>query len=105
MRFMTSPARALFAVSLVVTSLIVSSSRPASSAAAVWPAPTGALVWTVAQPMPTPRAGLGVTTAGSGTLYAVGGTDTNGANLTVTEAYDPVANVWSRKADLPTGRF
>ena len=63
-------------------------------------------VWTTKAPMPTGRVGVGVA-ASNGRLYAFGGRAQTGPNtpaLAVVEEYDPLSNVWSRRADMPTAR-
>jgi N-acetylneuraminic acid mutarotase len=54
--------------------------------------------------MPTPRQDFAVSSAG-GKVYVIGGSTapyTNGASLQVVEAYDPAANSWSSKPQIPT---
>ena len=56
-------------------------------------------IWTTKAPMPTPRAPA--IAAVNGVIYAIGGVTTNGAPLSVVEAYDPASDTWSSKASLP----
>ena len=51
--------------------------------------------WSPRNPMPTPRAYLGVGVI-NGLVYAVGGD--NEGRLATLEAYDPVADSWSARA-------
>src|ERR1700682_1650010 len=54
--------------------------------------------------MPTPRQDFAVASAG-GRVYVIGGSTapyTNGASLQVVEAYDPSADSWSSKPQIPT---
>ena len=55
--------------------------------------------WSEKAPMPTPRASAIATV--NGVIYAIGGVTTNGAPLSVVEAYDPARDTWSSKASLP----
>ncbi|WP_375438363.1 malectin domain-containing carbohydrate-binding protein [uncultured Hymenobacter sp.] len=62
--------------------------------------------WRVAAPLPLPRCHLGGATLG-GKLYALGGQ--HGHNISVNNTalvheYDPLADTWTRRADLPTIR-
>ncbi len=52
-------------------------------------------------PMPSARTAFGVA-AIDGIIYVVGGT--NGPELNLVEAYDPVSNTWETKASMPTAR-
>jgi N-acetylneuraminic acid mutarotase len=65
-------------------------------------------LWTAKSPMPTARGGLAVGVVG-GKVYAIGGYYYDKANhnnhyLTTVEEYDPIADVWTTKAPMPTGR-
>ena len=53
--------------------------------------------------MPTARLFLAAAEVG-GKIYAIGGNDDNGVNLSVVEEYDPASNTWATKAPMPTGR-
>ena len=63
--------------------------------------------WTEKAPMPTPRSWLS-TSVVDGIIYAIGGTPGGGANTwertSAVEAYDPVADKWTVKADMPDTR-
>ena len=54
--------------------------------------------------MPTARLGL-ATCAIDGIIYAIGGASKASYPLTVVEAYNPVTNEWTKKADMPTDRY
>jgi serine/threonine-protein kinase PknK len=58
--------------------------------------------WTLGAEMPTPRQRLGAASDGE-LVYAVGGTD-GASDLATIEAYDPVANSWTRLPDLSEAR-
>jgi N-acetylneuraminic acid mutarotase len=69
--------------------------------------------WRSRASMPTPRFRLAAA-AVSGKILAAGGTSTEGPYTSdvlpslysaVLEEYDPVADTWSRRADMPTPRF
>lgn len=65
--------------------------------------------WTARLPMPTARVNLGVCSF-NGTIYAIGGQIGDlerpqyAQYLNVCEAYNPVANTWSTRASMPSGR-
>jgi N-acetylneuraminic acid mutarotase len=40
-----------------------------------------------------------------GIIYAIGGASKVRYSLTTVEAYDPLTNTWTKKADMPTARF
>jgi N-acetylneuraminic acid mutarotase len=40
-----------------------------------------------------------------GIIYAIGGKDGNNNRLNSVEAYDPVANTWTQKDNIPTARY
>lgn len=66
-------------------------------------------VWEERAPLPTARGGHAVTAAAcpgvtSACLYAIGGSDVQGANVAEVEAYDDVTNSSSVAANLPTPR-
>jgi N-acetylneuraminic acid mutarotase len=64
------------------------------------------ITWATKRPMPTPRTELGVATVNN-RLYAIGGysgTALPGSVLQTVEEYDPAADTWTRKADMPTPR-
>jgi N-acetylneuraminic acid mutarotase len=54
-------------------------------------------------PMPTARFEFAVGVI-NGIIYAVGGYNESGTNLSLVEAYDPVADTWQVKAGMPTAR-
>jgi N-acetylneuraminic acid mutarotase len=66
--------------------------------------------WTRKADMLFPKNGLS-TSVVNGKIYAIGGADgspAGGAGATysnVVEEYDPVADTWTRKADMPTSRM
>lgn len=64
--------------------------------------------WTKQADMPTARRSLSAV-AVDGKIYIIGGTDTPccppSKLFSLVEEYDPVANVWTRKADMPTPRI
>jgi N-acetylneuraminic acid mutarotase len=67
--------------------------------------------WRARAPMPTPRLSFAAVTASDGRLYAIGGWTIasgsgpmRGAITATVEAYDAVADTWTRVADLPTAR-
>ena len=64
--------------------------------------------WAKKASMPTPRYWLSTATVG-GILYAIGGTSSPFAGyfkpLSTVEAYDPVTDTWTSKADMPTPRY
>jgi hypothetical protein len=53
--------------------------------------------------MPSPRWGAAGRVI-NGKLYVVGGTNASGDPLGVTLVYNPVTNLWSTKAPMPTRR-
>ena len=62
--------------------------------------------WTEKAPMPTARLLL-TTCEVDGIIYAIGGASTftpGASTLKTVEAYDPTANSWTEKADMPTLR-
>jgi RNA polymerase sigma factor (sigma-70 family) len=62
--------------------------------------------WTEKADMPTARWSLS-TSALNGKVYAIGGwagSKEAGWALSIVEEYDPVADTWTRKADMPTAR-
>ena len=64
--------------------------------------------WTKKASMPTPRYWLSTATVG-GILYAIGGTSApypaSFKPLSTVEAYDPVTDTWTSKAEMPTPRY
>jgi hypothetical protein len=54
--------------------------------------------------MPSGRCGLS-TSVVDGIIYAIGGQTKAGSYLRTVEAYDPVTDTWTSKADMPTARF
>jgi hypothetical protein len=61
--------------------------------------------WKKIAPMITSRAGLGLTAASNGKIYAVGGIDATGKTLKSAEVYDPKSDTWSYIADMSYARF
>lgn len=68
--------------------------------------------WTSRSPMPTPRGELVAALGGNGKIYAFGGhcayPDPSCPYSTVesrVEEYDPATDTWSRKSDIPIGRW
>lgn len=63
--------------------------------------------WAVRAPMPTARAGAGITVLNN-LIYVIGGRNGtapfSGSPLSANEVYDPVANTWASLAPLPTPR-
>ncbi len=53
--------------------------------------------------MPAARGAHSVA-AVDGMIYAIGGWNTWGREVSTVEAYDPAANTWTTKADMPTAR-
>jgi len=53
--------------------------------------------------MPTARFGLS-TSVVDGKIYAIGGMSLLGNAYSTVEMYDPVADTWTKKADMPTAR-
>lgn len=63
--------------------------------------------WAYKAPMPTPRSALGVAVV-DGKIYAIGGdalSTARGDALGTNEMYDPVTDVWTTKAPMPTPRW
>ena len=58
--------------------------------------------WMTKSPMPTARAGLGVTSACNGKIYAIGGN--NDYYSAVVEEYNPETDTWTAKSPMPTKR-
>ena len=54
--------------------------------------------------MGTARWGMGVAVL-DGKLYAVGGSDHDGASLSLVEWYDPALNAWEAVAPMGTARY
>jgi N-acetylneuraminic acid mutarotase len=52
--------------------------------------------------MPTPRAGLSAVVGTDGRIYAIGGEDASGNELSTVEAYSPSSNTWAAVASLPS---
>lgn len=57
----------------------------------------------LATTLPTLREHL-TAVAFDGTLFVIGGRWRDQGNLTAVESYDPAANAWSKRADMPTAR-
>jgi len=64
-------------------------------------APSGVFAWTTGAPLSIPRTDHQVA-ATNGKVYVLGGY--SGSMLARVDAYDPVANAWSQKADMPEAR-
>jgi len=62
--------------------------------------------WSAGDPMPTPRAGLGVASDGESIFVLGGERFSNGAPVTLAavERYEPAHDRWSALPDLPVGR-
>ena len=60
--------------------------------------------WTKKADMPTPRTHLS-TSVVNGKIYAIGGSTSWPAPLSIVEEYDPVTDTWTKKADMPTPRL
>ncbi|MGE3912476.1 MAG: Kelch repeat-containing protein [Chloroflexota bacterium] len=65
--------------------------------------------WTPRAPMLTARGGLRLVTAPNGKLYAIGGRISQfgsfgGQGVATVEEYDPIANSWTPRANMPTAR-
>jgi hypothetical protein len=63
-------------------------------------------VWTTRASMPTPRTALSASVVG-GKIYATGGAQSYTSTATIfsaVEEYDPAADTWTVKADMPTAR-
>jgi N-acetylneuraminic acid mutarotase len=64
--------------------------------------------WTRKADMPTPRSKLAENApAVNGRIYVIGGTEsyTSEVGVPTVEEYDPVADTWAKKADMPTPRL
>lgn len=62
------------------------------------------LTWSTLAPMPTARDRFALGDA-NGILYAIGGQNGGGSNLTTVESYNPSTNTWATGlAPMPTGR-
>ncbi|MHC4686674.1 MAG: Kelch repeat-containing protein, partial [Planctomycetota bacterium] len=57
-------------------------------------------IWTTKSPMPTARYVLSSSVV-DGKIYAIGG---DPAGASTVEAYDPVTDTWTRKANMPMPR-
>src|SRR6266852_3100269 len=97
--------RSHLSCALLVVGLLAASVQPALWGPAMARAAAGTLTWSGAPVLPTPRFALGVATAANARIYAVGGTNIQGANFNVTQELDPVSGVWSPRTSMPTGRF
>jgi len=60
----------------------------------------GESLWTVHEPLPTPRQEVGVGLLG-GKIHVIGGFDGNAQSVNTVERYDPLTDQWERVADLP----
>jgi len=58
--------------------------------------------WTILEPMPTARSGLGVAVV-DGKIYAIGGW--NSRILSNNELYDPETDTWTTRQSMPTARY
>jgi N-acetylneuraminic acid mutarotase len=58
--------------------------------------------WTILEPMPTARAGIGVAVVDE-KIYVIGGHNWSGS-LGTNEMYDPSTNSWTTKTSMPTPR-
>ncbi|MBA3274764.1 MAG: hypothetical protein H0T72_03150, partial [Chloroflexia bacterium] len=63
---------------------------------------TATASWSAGSPLPVPRSGIGVASAG-GSIIVIGGEGMEGLYADVNR-YDPVANVWDELPSLPGGR-
>ncbi len=54
--------------------------------------------------MPTPLQGFAAKLATDGQIYTICGGAASGNLLSVVEAYNPITNLWSRRASMPTAR-
>jgi len=59
--------------------------------------------WSTMAPMLTARSDLAAA-AVNGKIYAIGGANSSGINLSTVEVYDPSTNAWSAVASMPTAR-
>lgn len=59
--------------------------------------------WAALAPLPAGRRGMAVATANR-LLFAIGGNNSAGAAVRTVQAYDPMTNTWSAKAQLPSAR-
>ena len=71
-------------------------------AASLPPIYAGAGSWTILEPMPTARSGLGIAVV-DGKIYAIGRQNEEGC-LNITEEYNPATNEWTIKTSMPTAR-
>src|SRR5689334_1155126 len=60
--------------------------------------------WATKAPMLTVRTNPGVTTAGNGKTYAIGGGNATSGYLSANEEYDAASNAWTARAPMPTPR-
>lgn len=60
-------------------------------------------VWTLKEPMPTPRAAFAVTVY-QNKIYCIGGYVSSGTVTGVNEVYDPATDTWETKTFMPTAR-
>ena len=63
--------------------------------------------WNTKTPLPTPRSDVAVE-AINGKIYVIGGSKRTGslwAGLNTVEEYDPVADTWATKSNMPTARW
>ena len=58
-------------------------------------------VWTVVASLPTSRSSLAAATGKDGTIYAIGGNNSEGTTSEV-DAYNPATNAWTQVASVPT---
>lgn len=104
--------RALSLSAILFSSVLLSCSGGGSSEGAASPttsslSPSGPpITWTAKTHMPTPRTEFGVATVNN-KIYAIGGysgTGLPGSVLQTVEEYDPLTDIWTLKAAMPTPR-
>jgi N-acetylneuraminic acid mutarotase len=61
-------------------------------------------MWRAKTPMPTPRGYLSINSVVNGKIYAIGGLGGLWWNVASVEVYDPVADMWEKRTDMPTAR-
>jgi len=59
--------------------------------------------WITVSSMPTKRGQFGIAVV-SGKIYAIGGVNGDGVQLSIVEEYNPLTNSWSSKMSMPTPR-
>ncbi len=96
--------RLALAASVVNGKIYAIGGRPAGTLTTEYDPATD--TWTTKTRMPTARFCL-ATGVVDGKIYAIGGTlgyGTPSATFIATEEYDPVADIWTQKTDMPTAR-